>query len=216
MSYATATSTEGKGGLPTRPADGSYQSGVSEMQMASSYSQKLKDPRWQKKRLEIMGRDGFRCRICGDDSNTLHVHHKHYFSKREPWDYEEQDLVTVCEICHDEAHSMGDELKAVAGHYDMDGPWSISALTALAAGFRDGMEEARGREAILSEKFNLSPDHYSLGLIAAMLSEPTEQDHKGHARMLVETMDIVRSYGSIWVLDALKKALASDLAGTHG
>ena len=28
----------------------------------SDYVEKLKDPRWQRKRLEIMQRDGFRCR----------------------------------------------------------------------------------------------------------------------------------------------------------
>ena len=30
------------------------------------YSEKLKDPRWQKKRLEILERDNFRCQYCGD------------------------------------------------------------------------------------------------------------------------------------------------------
>jgi len=32
----------------------------------SDYSKKLKDPRWQKKRLKIFKSDKFKCKICGD------------------------------------------------------------------------------------------------------------------------------------------------------
>lgn len=65
-----------------------------------TYSQKLKDPRWQKKRLEILNRDEFTCRICGDDTSTLHVHHVSYSGN--PWDVENNLLLTVCESCHEE------------------------------------------------------------------------------------------------------------------
>jgi len=40
-----------------------------------TYRRKLADPRWQKKRLEILERDGFECNSCGDSSTELHVHH---------------------------------------------------------------------------------------------------------------------------------------------
>jgi hypothetical protein len=50
------------------------------------YSQKLKDPRWQKKRLEILERDGWKCMACGDKEKTLHVHHIFYLPGKEPWD----------------------------------------------------------------------------------------------------------------------------------
>lgn len=33
-----------------------------------TYSQKLRDPRWQKKRLEILERDSFTCQHCHDHS----------------------------------------------------------------------------------------------------------------------------------------------------
>lgn len=68
----------------------------------SEYTQWLKDPRWQKKRLEIMQRDGFRCKKCKSDNNTLHVHHKYYIYKKNPWDYPDELLVTLCEDCHQE------------------------------------------------------------------------------------------------------------------
>ena len=69
------------------------------------YSDKLKDPRWQKKRLEILQRDGWRCLFCGDKDNTLHVHHLAYIKGVDPWDYVDGVLVTVCEECHDREHS---------------------------------------------------------------------------------------------------------------
>jgi hypothetical protein len=65
-----------------------------------TYSEKLKDPRWQKKRLEILQRDEWICQNCGDDESTLHVHHKWYEPGNEPWDYPPEALITLCEDCH--------------------------------------------------------------------------------------------------------------------
>lgn len=65
------------------------------------YSEKLKDPRWQKRRLEIFERDDWRCQNCGDKDNTLHVHHKVYVGS-DPWDVPSEFLVTLCEICHEQ------------------------------------------------------------------------------------------------------------------
>jgi hypothetical protein len=64
-----------------------------------SYSDKLKDPRWQKKRLIIFDRDGWTCQLCGDKETTLHAHHKKYTGYN-PWDALDDDLITYCEHCH--------------------------------------------------------------------------------------------------------------------
>lgn len=64
-----------------------------------TYSEKLKDPRWQKKRLEILNRDEFKCTFCKDESSTLHVHHIAY--AKDPWDVPNEDLITVCCHCHE-------------------------------------------------------------------------------------------------------------------
>lgn len=68
--------------------------------MASKYSEKLKDPRWQKKRLEILERDKWTCRICEDTTSTLVVHHRDYLPGKEPWEYPDDLLITLCEDCH--------------------------------------------------------------------------------------------------------------------
>ena len=62
------------------------------------YLEKLKDPRWQKKRLLVFDRDNFSCKKCGFDSHTLVVHHIKYYN--EPWDSDINDLDTLCVYCH--------------------------------------------------------------------------------------------------------------------
>lgn len=75
-----------------------------------AYADKLKDPRWQKKRLEVMQRDGFKCRDCGSITNTLHVHHCGYRGK-EPWDTPVELLLTLCDSCHRTRQSIEKEAK---------------------------------------------------------------------------------------------------------
>ena len=64
------------------------------------YSWRLKDPRWQRKRLEIMKRDGWKCIRCKNGERHLHVHHVKYNGYRDPWDYPPEKLQTLCEDCH--------------------------------------------------------------------------------------------------------------------
>jgi hypothetical protein len=70
-----------------------------------AYSETLKDPRWQKRRLEIMERDRWKCAFCGDKKTTLHVHHIKYERDRSPWAYDDLELITLCEQCHRAVHS---------------------------------------------------------------------------------------------------------------
>jgi len=75
-----------------------------------SYHEKLFDPKWKSKRKEILKRDNYKCIICGS-STGLNVHHKQYhFSTRlkkyrEPWEYSNKYLITLCESCHKRGHS---------------------------------------------------------------------------------------------------------------
>lgn len=68
----------------------------------SEWMDKYLDPRWQKKKSEIMVRDGFVCKWCGANDKTLHVHHTKYHS--EPWTTPNEYLVTICESCHLKHH----------------------------------------------------------------------------------------------------------------
>ena len=64
------------------------------------YLEKLRDPRWQKKRLEILERDKWQCKSCGEKDKTLNVHHIFYFPHKEPWEIHNGFLITFCEDCH--------------------------------------------------------------------------------------------------------------------
>jgi hypothetical protein len=74
--------------------------------MAKNYSRKLKDPRWQKKRLEIFQRDNFSCVKCKAAHKELHVHHTVYFKGHEPWEYNDELLETLCHECHEKEHEL--------------------------------------------------------------------------------------------------------------
>lgn len=66
----------------------------------SPYQKKLRDPRWQKKRLEIFERDQWACQRCENTEKTLAVHHRVYMRDCEPWDVPDNALETLCEDCH--------------------------------------------------------------------------------------------------------------------
>ncbi len=84
---------------------------------SSQYSEKLKDRRWLQKRLRILERDDFKCRDCGVndsfDDIGLQVHHCYY--KGEPWDVEDDFLLTLCENCHAVRQDFEDALRLSIG-----------------------------------------------------------------------------------------------------
>ena len=65
-----------------------------------SYSELLRDPRWQRKRLEVLEREEWACEECGDKTTTLHVHHTYYAKGKKPWEYPTESLRCLCAPCH--------------------------------------------------------------------------------------------------------------------
>lgn len=66
----------------------------------SSYSKKLTNPLWQRRRLEVFSRDNFVCTHCGNSKLELQVHHLDYIPGIEPWEYPLDMLTTLCADCH--------------------------------------------------------------------------------------------------------------------
>lgn len=64
----------------------------------AKYSDLLRNPLWQRKRLEILQRDNFTCQHCKDTETELHVHHEEYHGK--PWDAPNETLSALCKYCH--------------------------------------------------------------------------------------------------------------------
>lgn len=90
------------------------------MSARRSYWELLRDPRWQKRRLEIMERDAFRCRQCDDPDNTLNVHHRIYRKGAMPWEYSDEELITLCETCHERETNVRQRLSAGLAKLDAD------------------------------------------------------------------------------------------------
>lgn len=79
-----------------------------------TYSEKLLDIRWQKKRVEILVRDKWTCKKCGNGDRTMHVHHNCEYDGRDPWEYPENLLETLCCFCHKGEHPESEKQYAVA------------------------------------------------------------------------------------------------------
>lgn len=70
----------------------------------TTYAEKLKDPRWQKRRLEVFNREDWTCESCGSKDKTLCVHHDIYIAGLEPWEHDDVCLRCFCEDCHEYTH----------------------------------------------------------------------------------------------------------------
>lgn len=66
-----------------------------------TYTQKLKNPLWQRKRLEIFQRDKFACTLCGATHKELQIHHLDYLGNLLPHEYPNDMLITLCVDCHE-------------------------------------------------------------------------------------------------------------------
>lgn len=115
------------------------------MEKKKSYSELLRSPMWQKKRLEIMERDGFTCQYCGRKDRELQVHHRVYHKGAKPWEYDDSELITLCNQCHEA------ETETKLSHYEI---------------FQDICK--LGREIGLSEQFIGYAFSYIVGLLESI------------------------------------------------
>lgn len=77
----------------------------------SNYSEKLKHPSWQKKRLQIFERDNFTCQNCKSTDQQLQVHHILY--SKNPIETLDEYLITLCENCHTEITIQIEDVKTI-------------------------------------------------------------------------------------------------------
>lgn len=70
----------------------------------SEYALALLDSRWNKKRVQVLKRDNYRCTNCGADNCRLSVHHEIYLKDKQPWEVPMRYLKSMCDRCHSDAH----------------------------------------------------------------------------------------------------------------
>jgi 5-methylcytosine-specific restriction endonuclease McrA len=93
-----------------------------------TYAEQLKDPRWQRKRLEILSRADFTCEQCGSTDRTLHVHHKFYAKGALAWEYRNFQLKALCESCHQATTEMLQDIRAYLGFFGIGDLIKIAGL----------------------------------------------------------------------------------------
>ena len=80
-----------------------------------TYSEKLKDPRWQRLRLKILEAANWRCQDCEDKRSPLEVHHTAYLTGRQPWEYNSDLLMCLCANCHERRQGFEDAFRLSLG-----------------------------------------------------------------------------------------------------
>ena len=125
-----------------------------------SYADLLKDPMWQKRRLEVLEDAQWKCEECDDKTTELHVHHKRYLRNLKPWEYERADLIVLCRPHHDLWHRNMDILML-----------AVSRMISM-AGFENAVGYALMVAAMGSEdfaKFRLDLDGCIVGGILSAI-----------------------------------------------
>lgn len=105
------------------------------------YWELLRDPRWQRLRLEVMEEADFACAQCDAKDKTLNVHHRIYRKNADPWDYELSELQCLCEDCHEKEHALRKRIAESMAQMDF-------ADLMVLAGYARGLVNRFDNEAI--------------------------------------------------------------------
>lgn len=134
------------------------------------YWELLRDPRWQRRRLEIMERADFACEECGDNLSTLNVHHKVYRKGAAPWEYADQELITLCEQCHEAHHGLEKRLKATLSQLSLE---DRERVLGYARGIqaRAEIEPSEDTAAHKPDSYELPSEPYVCGFLDALWIE---------------------------------------------
>lgn len=70
--------------------------------MKRSYQEKLRDSKWQERRLRLLDKAQWKCDLCDCErpSAGLQVHHPVYLTGLDPWEYPDELVTVLCEPCH--------------------------------------------------------------------------------------------------------------------
>ena len=74
-----------------------------------TYSEKLRHPNWQKKRLQILERDGWKCLACGSSNKNLQAVHIVFNKGCLPWEYADHCYQSLCDDCYKLRQELADK-----------------------------------------------------------------------------------------------------------
>lgn len=106
-----------------------------------TYSEQLKHPKWQRKRLEIFERDNYTCLLCKSNENQLSVHHGFYMNTFKLWDYPNESLFTLCIECHNHVTQQSNVIKRELGFLPTELFLEFSEILKLLSSKKDKKRE---------------------------------------------------------------------------
>ena len=56
---------------------------------------------WYELSKRIKTRDRNTCQMCGRNDKAVSVHHKVYYEERKVWEYSDDELICICDHCHE-------------------------------------------------------------------------------------------------------------------
>jgi hypothetical protein len=130
------------------------------MMAKMTYAEQLRHPHWQKRRLERLEAAMWGCENCGEDKVTLHVHHKHYVKGRMAWEYTDEELSVLCEVCHEQHHINEKILREILLHIP------IEDAVALLGGYQHGNQDID--PGLLEQCRQTYAPGYMLGFVAQL------------------------------------------------
>jgi hypothetical protein len=80
-----------------------------------TYKEQLKDPRWQRLRLQILDAANWGCEDCGRRDLELHVHHCAYMPRRAAFEHKHDLLMALCYECHERRQRLEDTFRIELG-----------------------------------------------------------------------------------------------------
>lgn len=113
-----------------------------------SYWEKLQDPRWQKRKTEILEREDFICERCGDTEETLHIHHSFYPPDTDPWDVADWHLHCYCKRCHKIIQKDENDVKWAISFVHID---DLKQINGFLRGWVKAREKLLGHDSLMDE-----------------------------------------------------------------
>lgn len=143
-----------------------------------NYRQQLADPRWQKRRLEILNISNWECSNCGNSAEQLHVHHPRYIKGRMAWEYADDELEALCKTCHEQHHKAESALQEQIH----SSPYGARFFSGLAVGFLDVGLDLDDSDGVLRDY--VCPDAAMTGAFAQMFFHAHRNTKAAIARAL--------------------------------
>ena len=114
----------------------------------TSFAAKFKDPRWLRRREEIIAAADYQCQDCGaTDTDALDVHICYFEQGREPWEYPDEAYRCVCTEDRAIRRPLEKELRQIFARF------TSSELDAVYRALRRLLQVEAGQRSVAMERF---------------------------------------------------------------